>query len=176
MRRSLARGNLRQGQQQQQSQQPGIQEFLNVLSQLQSTFPNFPTLLATSRIPNQSEDVSSPVIKRRRNRKLSPMSNSLKKTLHDEVVQIYNSLNTRLHFDLSKTFGSQKKTLNKRLLPAIKSTMNSSLKAYDTEIMKVIKQLHKSRRETWRLRQKDGRIEEHNRKQHIASRRDQKLG
>ncbi|PKY60115.1 hypothetical protein RhiirA4_483439 [Rhizophagus irregularis] len=42
--------------------------------------------------------------------------------------------------------------------------------------MKVIKQLHKSRREIWRLRQEDGRIEQHNRKQHIASRRDQKLG
>ena len=51
--------------------------------------------------------------------------------------------------------------------------MNPSLKAYDTEIMKVIKQLHKSRREIWRLRQEDGRIEKHNRKQHIASRRDQ---
>ncbi|PKY31863.1 hypothetical protein RhiirB3_449681 [Rhizophagus irregularis] len=165
----------------QQPQQPGIQEFLNALSQqLQSTFPTFPTLLSniqSSGIPNRSsEDVSSPVLKRRRNRKLSPMSNSFRKTLHDEVVQIYNSLNTNLHFDLSKTFRSQKKTLNKRLLPAIKSTMNPSLKAYDTEIMKVIKQLHKSWREIWRLRQEDGRIEKHNRKQHIASRRDQKLG
>ncbi|CAB4429777.1 unnamed protein product [Rhizophagus irregularis] len=173
---SVMRRNL--GQQEQQPQQPGIQEFLNALSQqLQSTFPTFPTLLSniqSSGIPNRSsEDVSSPVLKRRRNRKLSPMSNSFRKTLHDEVVQIYNSLNTNLHFDLSKTFRSQKKTLNKRLLPAIKSAMNPFLKAYDTEIMKVIKQLHKSRREIWRLRQEDGRIEQHNRKQHIASRRDQ---
>jgi hypothetical protein len=82
-------------------------------------------------------------------------------------------LNETLHFDLSKTFGSQKKKLNKRLLPALQATMNPSLKAYDTEIMKVIKQLHKSRREIWRIRQEDGRFKEHNRKQHIASRRDQ---
>ncbi|PKK64754.1 hypothetical protein RhiirC2_787048 [Rhizophagus irregularis] len=166
------------GQQEQQPQQPGIQEFLNALSQqLQSTFPTFPTLLSniqSSGIPNRSsENVSSPILNRRRNRKLSPMSNSFRKTLHDEVVQIYNSLNTNLHFNLSKTFGSQKKMLNKRLLPAIKSAINPSLKAYDTEIMKVIKQLHKSRQEIWRLRQEDGRIEKHNRKQHIASRRDQ---
>ncbi|PKY58968.1 hypothetical protein RhiirA4_481328 [Rhizophagus irregularis] len=104
------------------------------------------------------------------------MSNSFRKTLHDEVIQIYNNLNTNLHFDLSKTFRSQKKILNKRLLPAIKSAINPSLKAYDTEIMKVIKQLHKSWREIWKLRQKDRRIEKHNRKQHIASRKDQKLG
>lgn len=82
-------------------------------------------------------------------------------------------MNETLHFDLSKTFGSQKKTLNKRLLPALQAAMNPSLKAYDTEIMKVIKQLHKSRREIWRIRQEDGRFKEHNRKQHIASRRDQ---
>jgi hypothetical protein len=82
-------------------------------------------------------------------------------------------LNETLHFDLSKTFGSQKKKLNKRLLLALQAAMNPSLKAYDTEIMKVIKQLHKSRREIWRIRQEDGRFKEHNRKQHIASRRDQ---
>jgi hypothetical protein len=82
-------------------------------------------------------------------------------------------LNETLHFDLSKTFGSQKKKLNKRLLLALQAAINPSLKAYDTEIMKVIKQLHKSRREIWRIRQEDGRFKEHNRKQHIVSRRDQ---
>ena len=55
-----------------------------------------------------------------------------------------------LHFDLSKTFGSQKKKLNKKLLLAIKLAMNPMLKAYDTEILEVIKQLHKSRREIWK--------------------------
>ena len=51
--------------------------------------------------------------------------------------------------------------------------MNPSLKAYDTEIMKIIKQLHKSRREIWRIRQENGRFKEHNKKQHMASRREQ---
>ena len=55
-----------------------------------------------------------------------------------------------LHFDLSKTFGSQKKKLNKKLLLAIKLAMNPMLKAYDTEILGIIKQLHKSRREIWK--------------------------
>ena len=50
--------------------------------------------------------------------------------------------------------------------------MNPSMKVYDTEIVNVIKQLHKSRRKIWKL-QEDGRIEEHNKRQHMTSRRDQ---
>ncbi len=50
--------------------------------------------------------------------------------------------------------------------------MNPSMRAYDVEIIKIIKQLHKSRREIWML-QNDGRIEEHNKRQHMTSRRDQ---
>ncbi|CAB5346904.1 unnamed protein product [Rhizophagus irregularis] len=65
---SVMRRNL--GQQEQQPQQPGIQEFLNALSQqLQSTFPTFPTLLSniqSSGIPNRSsEDVSSLVLRKK---------------------------------------------------------------------------------------------------------------
>jgi hypothetical protein len=62
---------------------------------------------------------------------------------------------------LSKTFSDQKKTINKKLLLAIKATMNPSIQVYDAEILKIIKQLHKSRREIWKL-QKEGKIEEHN--------------
>ena len=62
--------------------------------------------------------------------------------------------------------------INKKLLPAIKSAMNPSLEAYDVEILTVIKQLHKSRREIWKL-QDEGRIDEHNKRQHMTSRRDQ---
>jgi hypothetical protein len=81
-------------------------------------------------------------------------------------------LDSSLHFDLSKTFGSQKKKINKKLLPAIKTAMNPMLKVYDTEILGVIKQLHKSRRETWK-KKRDGQIEERIKNQHIASRREQ---
>jgi len=49
-----------------------------------------------------------------------------------------------MQFDLAKTFGDQKKLIYKKLLSALKSAMNPSLNAYDTEIVKVIKQLHKS--------------------------------
>jgi hypothetical protein len=89
------------------------------------------------------------------------------------VVQIYNNLNSSIHFDLAKTYGEQKKSINKNLLPAIRSAMNPSLNVYDTEIVGVIKQLHKSRREIWKLKQDEGKINEHNRRQHVASRRDQ---
>ena len=78
-----------------------------------------------------------------------------------------------MQFDLAKIFGDQKKLIYKKLLPALKSAMNPSLNAYDTEIVKVIKQLHKSRREIWKLKQKEGQIEKHNKKQYVASRRDQ---
>jgi hypothetical protein len=50
--------------------------------------------------------------------------------------------------------------------------MNPSMAAYDTEIVKIIKQLHKSRREIWKV-QTEGRIDEHNKRQHMTSRRDQ---
>ena len=43
---------------------------------------------------------------------------------------------------------------------------------YNVEIVNIIKQLHKSRREIWIL-QNEGRIDEHNKRQHMASRRDQ---
>lgn len=76
-------------------------------------------------------------------------------------------------FDLEKTFGNQKKLVNKKLLPAVKSAMNPSMKdVYDFEIIKVIRQLHKSRREIWK-KQKEGRMKEHEKRQHVASRRDQ---
>ena len=78
-----------------------------------------------------------------------------------------------MQFDLAKTFGDQKKFIYKKLLPALKSVMNPSLNAYDTKIVKVIKQLHKSRCEIWKLKQKEEQIEKHNKKQHVASRRDQ---
>ena len=45
--------------------------------------------------------------------------------------------------------------------------------AYDTEIMQVIKQLHKSRRELWRLNQTDKGIEKHKKGQYVASKREQ---
>lgn len=89
------------------------------------------------------------------------------------MVQVYNNLDSIMNFDLAKTFGQQKKWINKTLLPAIRSAINPSLNVHDTEIIKVIKQLHKSRREIWRLKQEEGKIEEHNKKQHVASRRDQ---
>jgi hypothetical protein len=75
-------------------------------------------------------------------------------------------------FDVAKTFGEQKKTINKRLLPAVKTAMNPAMAAYDVEIINVIRQLHKSRREIWRLQQ-EGRINKHNKRQHMTSRRDQ---
>ena len=90
----------------------------------------------------------------------------------DEVVQILNNLDSSILFDTSQTFSVQKKEINKKLLPAVKSAMNPTLKAYDTEIIKIIKQLHKSRREIRKL-QEEGRINQHNKRQHMASRRDQ---
>ena len=62
--------------------------------------------------------------------------------------------------------------INKRLLPAVKSAMNPLMAVYDVEIVNIIKQLHKSRREIWKL-QAEGRIDEHNKRQHMTSRRDQ---
>ncbi|GET52377.1 hypothetical protein GLOIN_2v1772065 [Rhizophagus irregularis DAOM 181602=DAOM 197198] len=52
--------------------------------------------------------------------------------------------------------------------------MNPSIVAYDIEIVKIIKQLHKSRREIWKL-QKEGKMPEHTKRQHMISRRDQKM-
>jgi len=83
-----------------------------------------------------------------------------------------NNLNTSLQFDLSKTYSEQKKTINKKLLPAIKLAMNPSIMAYDVEIIKIIKQLHKSRQEIYRIRQ-DGKMTEHSKRQHMTSRREQ---
>ena len=83
-----------------------------------------------------------------------------------------NNLEPSLLFDVTRTFANQKKTINKKLLPAVKAAINPSMKAYDTEIVKVIKQLHKSHREIWRINNEE-RTDEHNKRQHMTSRRDQ---
>jgi hypothetical protein len=88
------------------------------------------------------------------------------------VVQIINNLDPGLLFDPSKTYEQQKKSISKKLLSAIKTTMNPSLKPYDTETLKIVKQLHKSRRELWRIDQA-GNAEQHKKDQRVTSRRDQ---
>ncbi|CAB5190279.1 unnamed protein product [Rhizophagus irregularis] len=92
----------------------------------------------------------------------------------DEVVQIINNLGSRISFDVSQTFSDQKKSINKKLLPAVKAAMNPSIEVYDTEIVNVIKQLHKSRQDIWKITQ-DGKLDTHSRRQHMTSRRDQKM-
>jgi hypothetical protein len=83
-----------------------------------------------------------------------------------------NNLEPSLLFDVIRTFANQKKAINKKLLPAVKAAINPSMKAYDTEIVKIIKQLHKSRHEIWRINN-EGRTDEHNKRQYMMSRRDQ---
>ncbi|GES91274.1 hypothetical protein GLOIN_2v202159 [Rhizophagus clarus] len=117
----------------------------------------------------------SPVLSRENRRALPPITDkNFKKTVHDEVIHIINNLDSSILFDTSKTFSKQKKLINKKLLPAIKAVMPPLLEVYDTELLKVIKQLHKSRREIWKLK-KEGKIDEHNKRQHMTSRRDQKM-
>ena len=74
---------------------------------------------------------------------------------------------------ICQKLSQNKKKIVKKLLPTLKKAINSSMDAYDTEIMQVIKQLHKSRRELWRLNQTDGGIEKHKKGQHVTSRREQ---
>jgi len=88
------------------------------------------------------------------------------------VIQILNNLDSNVLFDLSKTYAVQKKFITKRLLPTVKSAINPSLEAYDTEILQIIKQLHKSYREIWKLDNEERRTARA-KLQHIASRRDQ---
>lgn len=88
------------------------------------------------------------------------------------MVQILSNVDTSIMFDVAKTYSVQKKLINKKLLPAVKLAMNSTLQAYDTEIVAIIRQLHKSRREIWKLNH-EGRIEEHSKRQHMTSRREQ---
>ena len=83
-----------------------------------------------------------------------------------------NNLDNSILFDLKKTYGEQKKTINKNLLPVVKLAMNAALQTYDTEIINIIKQLHKSRREIWK-KQNEGRLKNHTKRQHMASRKDQ---
>jgi hypothetical protein len=87
-------------------------------------------------------------------------------------VHIMNNIEPSLLFDVSKTFANQKKKINKKLLPAVKAAINPSMNAYDTEIIRIIKQLHKSRREIWRVNN-EGKMKEHSKRQHMTSRRDQ---
>ncbi|GBB87837.1 hypothetical protein RclHR1_14320004 [Rhizophagus clarus] len=92
----------------------------------------------------------SPVLSRENRHALPPITDkNFKKTVHDESI-------------------------NKKLLPAIKAAIPPSLEVYDTELLKVIKQLHKSQWEIWKLK-KESKIDEYNKQQYMSSRRDQKM-
>ena len=147
--------------------QDSIQELRNMVAQLSHKLGSFEDSHTRMKDINleshiRTEDVNlerslSPVLNRNkgRNKHLSPMSRSYKKTLRvcyifiikififylifnwlcffaifkqDEVVQIISNLNPNLLFDVAKTFANQKKIINKKLLPAIKSAMNSRWK------------------------------------------------
>ena len=88
------------------------------------------------------------------------------------MVNIISNLDLSFLFDLSKTYKDQKKTINRKLIPAIKAAMNPSLQVYDVEILKVVRQLYKSRREIWKKRN-DGQFQIHQKRQHVTSRREQ---
>ncbi|PKY35545.1 hypothetical protein RhiirB3_456929, partial [Rhizophagus irregularis] len=153
-----------------------IQELRNVILNLTQRLNNLTEKNASHEEPlvNRPNRSLSPILIREQKRELPLMSSNYKKTLHDEVVHILNNLNQSLQFDLSKTYSEQKKTIERKLLPAVKSAMNPSIVAYDIEIVRIIKQLHKSRREIWKL-QKEGKMPEHTKRQHMISRRDQKM-
>ncbi|CAB5197448.1 unnamed protein product [Rhizophagus irregularis] len=178
----LSEGGQQQHHQEEQSSQSlEIQELKSAVSQLSSrlealTGSNFShssdkTIASITTSVNRS---LSPVISRNKGKKLSPMTPIFKKTLRDEVVQIINNLGSRISFNVSQTFSDQKKSINKKLLPAVKAAMNPSIEVYDTEIVNVIKQLHKSHRDIWKITQ-DGKLDTHSRRQHITSWRDQKM-
>ncbi|CAB5190276.1 unnamed protein product [Rhizophagus irregularis] len=151
-----------------------IQELRNVILNLTQRLNNLTEKNTSHEEPlvNRPNRSLSPILIREQKRELPLISSNYKKTLHDEVVHILNNLNRSLQFDLSKTYSEQKKAIERKLLPAVKSAMNPSIVAYDIEIVKIIKQLHKSRREIWKL-QKEGKIPEHTKRQHMISRRDQ---
>jgi hypothetical protein len=64
------------------------------------------------------------------------------------------------------------KHIKKTLILTVKSVMNQSLQCSEVEIMKVIQQLHKSCREIYKKKEQ-GKIEDLNKRHHIAARRDQ---
>ncbi|RHZ72286.1 hypothetical protein Glove_243g113 [Diversispora epigaea] len=105
---------------------------------------------------------------------LEPINKMFKKTLHDEVLQIFEQIPKEFLFDVSKTFSKQKEKVIKELIPFIKKLLNPHIKCYDNELLKVIQQLHKSRRDTWNLQQ-GGKYEAHVHRQHANLRREQKI-
>ncbi|UZN99504.1 uncharacterized protein OCT59_000773 [Rhizophagus irregularis] len=113
-----------------------IQELRNVILNLTQCLNNLTEKNASHEEPlvNRPNRSLSPILIREQKRELPLMSSNYKKTLHDEVVHILNNLNQSLQFDLSKTYSEQKKTIERKLLPAVKSAMNPSIVAYDIEI------------------------------------------
>ena len=75
-------------------------------------------------------------------------------------------------FDVTKQYSKQSRTIIKNIIPIIRKAMNPSLQASLKEIEKIIKQLHKSRREIW-LKKSSGNIKEFNKRHHVAARREQ---
>ncbi|GBB91280.1 hypothetical protein RclHR1_18470003 [Rhizophagus clarus] len=102
-----------------------IQDLKGAISNLTQRLENL------SKGTNSNKTLSPVFMSKEQKRELAPMSKNYKKTLHDEVVHILNNINLLLQFDVSKTYSNQKKAMNKKLLPAVKSAMNPSIQAYD---------------------------------------------
>ncbi|RHZ89721.1 hypothetical protein Glove_12g51 [Diversispora epigaea] len=89
---------------------------------------------------------------------LEPINKIFKKTLHDEVLQIFEQIPKEFLFDVSKTFSKQKEKVIKELIPFIKKLLNPHIKCYDNELLK-----------------QGGKYEAHVHRQHANLRREQKI-
>ncbi|PKC53798.1 hypothetical protein RhiirA1_478551 [Rhizophagus irregularis] len=80
---------------------------------------------------------------------LEPMNHKYKKAFRDEVVQILKGLDNSLFIDHTRRWLDIEKNVSQNTLPAIKKALGDRFQYTDTELKKVLQNLHRHRRDAY---------------------------
>ncbi|PKY24728.1 hypothetical protein RhiirB3_439410 [Rhizophagus irregularis] len=80
---------------------------------------------------------------------LEPMNHKYKKAFRDEVVQILKGLDNSLFINHTRRWLDIEKNVSQNTLPAIKKALGDQFQYTDTELKKVLQNLHRHRRDAY---------------------------
>ncbi|PKY62241.1 hypothetical protein RhiirA4_488380 [Rhizophagus irregularis] len=91
--------------------------------------------------------------KQRSRKPLEKMTKGQFKSFRDEIVQILSCLDPSLSLDHKKKWSEISDNVSKKIIPAINNTLRNKMTYTLTELKFVLQQLHRHRRDNWKISQ-----------------------
>ncbi|PKY60159.1 hypothetical protein RhiirA4_483549, partial [Rhizophagus irregularis] len=102
---------------------------------------------------------------------LDDMNEEQYKNFHDEVVQILNGLDDTLQLDHTKRWTKIAQHVTKKMMKEIDKAMKGRFQYKDTELKWVLQQLHRHRRENWKVNLDPEKVKSEKKRKGTNSRR-----